>query len=104
MKRIWKKVSAALLAALLMFSMQMIFFAEVESSDPSEPVSSESSSEGESQASGEVDEDGFLIDDATEPADGGALSEAPDTGLPIVPIVVAVIAVACIPIILKTRK
>lgn len=115
MKHVLKKLSTILLATTFMLGTQVLTFAELESNASNDPTVSDSSAEN---ASGETAQDsasatdGFVEvpdadadeDETTEPTDDGALEEAPDTGAPIAVIVVVVIAIACVPIIFKTRK
>lgn len=117
MKKSVKRITAALLAAMLIGGIHMATFAAVESSEEetasSEAVEAEAASEDDAAAAAEGDAtaegDAAAAEDttadATAPAaEAGNINESPNTGVPILPAAVALVAAVSGAVAVKTRK
>lgn len=105
MKKTSKRLSTAILTAMIIAGVQMTAFATADTS-----LANESSAPDASGQEAVIQE--YASADESAAAEGalgtagttGNINESPNTGAAVAPFAVAMLAAACIPVILKTRK
>lgn len=103
MKSLSKKLTAILFATMIVIGSQIMTFAAVDSSASEESSASASAVESASEQDAASTASEADASQAPVTTDGN-INESPDTGIAVAPIAVALLAAACVPVIIKTRK
>lgn len=94
MKKTTKRLTALLMALMVLLGMQVISFAQVNSAEESSVAEAESDAGTEASAE----------EQAAETTPTTTAGDNPETGATALPFAAAVLAAAAVPVILKTRK